>query len=104
MVLLEAPAVAPGLSLEAPAVGAPPQGLEVPAVAPPQDLVAPAVVAPALSLAAPALSPVVPAQVREGEVQGEAVQEGTERTGAIATEKTLGGTTGDGGGGRPSLR
>ena len=98
MIRLVAPAVAaPGLSLEVPAV-APPQDLVARAVGvQAQGLVAPAVVAPAHGLAAPA-------QVREGEVQGEAVQEGTERTGAIATEKTLGGTTGDGGGGRPSLR
>ena len=47
---------------------------------------------------------VAPALVRESEEQGEAVQEGTERTGAIATEKVLGGTTGGGTGGRPSLR
>ncbi len=73
--------------------------LEAPAVvAPPQDLVAPAAVVPAPSLVA------APAQVREGEVQGEAVQEGAERTGGIATEKALGGTTGGGGAGRPSLR
>ncbi len=56
-----------------------------------------------LLLVALAPSLVAPALVRESEAQREAVQEGTERTGAIATEKTLGGTTGDGGGGRLSL-
>ena len=88
--------------LEAPAVVAPGLSQEVPAVAPPQDLVARVVVAPAPSLVA------APAQVREGEVQGEAVQEGagtvagTTITGT-AIDRTLGGTTGDGGEGRLSL-
>ncbi len=98
MVLLVAPAVvAPALSLEVPAVMAPPQGLAVPAV-----------VAPVQGLVAPALSLVVPAHVRKGEDQGEAMQEGARTvvdTTIIGTaiDTTLGGTTGDGGGGQPSL-
>jgi len=45
----------------------------------------------------------VAVQVREGEARGAAVQVGNGRTGAIATEKALEVTTGDFGGGRPSL-
>ena len=45
----------------------------------------------------------VAVQVREGEAQGAAGREGAQGTGGIATEKALEVTTGDFGGGRPSL-
>ncbi len=89
--------VAPALDLVAPA-------LEL--VAPVVDLAGPAldlVVAPALDLVAPALDLAGPALVRESEEQREAVEEGAEPTGGIATEEALGGTTGGGGQSRASL-
>ncbi len=71
----------------------------------PLVLVAPALdlVAPALDLVAPALDLAGPALVQESEEQREAVEEGAEPTGGIATEEALGGTTGGGGQSRASL-
>ncbi len=74
-------------------------------VAPALDLVAPALelVAPALDLVAPALDLAGPALVGEIEEQREAVEEGAEPTGGIATEEALGGTTGGSGQSRAQL-